>query len=139
MVINHTIKREKYRSESSALLLLHKQTFVVGVAVFQLLFEHLCPDLLTTAPELFAVLLLLLLSPPPRRLCLHPHHFLCWFVSRITQKALNRFPPDLDGGWVLVQNRPELTFGADLDKGLSLSAFSFFFFFFCFSILMCFL
>lgn len=44
------------------------------------------------------------------RLCFHPcllaGLLVCWFVSRITQKLLNRFPPNLDGGRVSAQNGP---------------------------------
>lgn len=29
-----------------------------------------------------------------------------WFVNRITQKLLNKFPPNSDGGCVSRQNRP---------------------------------
>ena len=29
-----------------------------------------------------------------------------WFVCRITQEHLNRFPRNLDGGWFSAQNRP---------------------------------
>ena len=42
------------------------------------------------------------------------HWFVGWFVDRITQKLLERFPPDLDGGWVLAQNRPHFL---DPDNG----------------------
>ena len=37
---------------------------------------------------------------------------LCWFVSRIRRKQLNRFPSNLDGGRVSAQNRS--TVSADL-------------------------
>ena len=30
---------------------------------------------------------------------------ICWFVTTITQKLLNRFPQNLDGGRFSVQNR----------------------------------
>ena len=36
----------------------------------------------------------------------HVHLLIGWFVSRIKQKLLNRFPRNLDGGWVSAQNRP---------------------------------
>ena len=28
-----------------------------------------------------------------------------WFVSRITLKVLNRFPQNMDGGWVSAHNK----------------------------------
>ena len=31
----------------------------------------------------------------------------CWFVIIITQKLLNPFQQNLDGGWVSAQNRPQ--------------------------------
>ena len=53
------------------------------------------------------------------RVCFHLCLFgvwLGWFVSRITQKLLNRFARNLDGGWVSTQKRHPITFGADLGK-----------------------
>ena len=40
-----------------------------------------------------------------RSLCFHWGLFVGWFVNRTTQKLLNRVPLNLDGGWVLAQNR----------------------------------
>lgn len=37
-----------------------------------------------------------------------PHMLFGLFVSKITQKLLNRFPLNLYGGWVSAQNRPNL-------------------------------
>ena len=38
--------------------------------------------------------------------CFHLCVFVCWFVSRITQKLPAGFPPNLDGRSVSAQNRP---------------------------------
>ena len=51
--------------------------------------------------------------------CLCP--FASWFVNRITQKVLNRFPWNLDGGWVPVQNRPHQLFPWNLIKFTNIS------------------
>ena len=47
----------------------------------------------------------LFLLPPARMLCFHLCALVDWFVSRMTQKLLNRFARNLDGGWVSAQNR----------------------------------
>lgn len=41
--------------------------------------------------------------------------FVCWFVRRITQRPLNRFPPNSAGGWGLGLGRRPLHLGADDD------------------------
>ena len=49
----------------------------------------------------------LYLLPPSPRLCFHSCPFVMfgWFISRITQNLLTGLPWNLDGGWVLAQNR----------------------------------
>ena len=39
-----------------------------------------------------------------------------WFVSRITQKLLNKFPRNFDRRWISAQIYTPLTFGVDPDK-----------------------
>ena len=41
--------------------------------------------------------------------------FVCWIVSRITQKLLNRVPQDLDRTG-LSQEKTQLNIGADLEN-----------------------
>lgn len=50
-----------------------------------------------------AVFVLLLL---PKEVVFVFFCFVGWFVSRTTQKLWNRFASNLDGGWVISQNRP---------------------------------
>lgn len=50
---------------------------------------------------------------------MNPGPFVSWlvvgpFVSRTSQKLLNRFPRILDGGWVSAKNSPHYIFWSDL-------------------------
>ena len=60
----------------------------------KILFEHLCQ----------------------RGYVIHQHPFLCWFVSRITQKLFKRLSQDLNGERVSAQTDPN-NVSTDLDKG----------------------
>lgn len=56
----------------------------------------------TTPVSEHQIILLSITITSATRLRFHP----CWFVSRITEVLPNGFPQNLDGSWVLAQNRP---------------------------------
>ena len=66
----------------------------------------------------FSGFILLKLLPPPSTICSHPSLFAGLFVSRIMQKARNRFAPNFGGGMRHGPGENPLHFGADLNHFL---------------------